>query len=257
MNSFRYLRTPSASKAAAALAAALAAATLAMPASAQQQDAPVFLNIPDTDLPPPEGIQQSPRTAMPAGASISDAQERVRGMAAEAGRSLEELLGTAVTPRIEAEVGEMAERQRRIMLLEHQLKEAKLARELWTELNGEEDSKASQEEIERLHAEKASLEAEVVRLTAMQVQRQVSDPDPVVAEITGAAGSMRAKVLVPYMGEFIVEPGSSLPNGMKVVGISKAGVKVSKDGSSRMLAFGSSVPRVRAVSAPQQGAPAR
>lgn len=245
MNSFRYRRTQSAGRGLAALAAVLAAATLASPAPAQQQKAPAFLNVETTPL--PQQAEPAPRAPLPDGASVSDAQEKVRAMAAEAGRSLDELLGAAVTPRIEAEVGELAERQRRIMLLEYQLKEAKLARELWEEMNGDEETRASQEEIERLHAEKASLEAELVRLTTMQAQRPFNDPDPVVAEITGAAGRMRAKVLVPYMGEFVVEPGFSLPNGMKVEGISKAGVKVSKDGSSRMLAFGNSVPRVRMV----------
>jgi len=244
MNSFRYRRTQSATRAATALAVALAAATLATAASAQQQDAPVFLNL-DSAPALPQQAAPAPRAPMPEGASIGDAQEKVRDMAAQAGRSLDELIGGAVTPRTAAEIGEMAARQRRIQMLEDQLKEAKLARELWEELNGDEDTNASKEEIERLHAEKASLEAELIRLSSQQAQTQVRDPDPVVAEITGAAGSMRAKVLVPYMGEFLVEPGSSLPNGMKVEGISKAGVKVTKDGTSRTLAFGTAVPRVR------------
>jgi len=241
MNSFRCLRKMQTKVAAAAILAALA-----LPAYAQQapadMPAPAQLVLPGADEPAP------PPVALPKGASIDGAQDKVRNLASEAGKSLEDLVGNAMTPRSKAEVGELANRQRRLMDLEYQLKEAKLAKELWVELNGD-DSKEKDEEINRLQGEKESLQAEIVRLSSAQMSSSVkiADPDPVVAEITGAGGMMRAKVLVPYSGEFMVERGTTLPNGMKVLGVSKEGVTVAVGEVRKTLAFGSAVPRSRPV----------
>lgn len=237
MNSFHY-RKNLASKA--AFAVLLASVTLALPAYAQEVGP-----APDIALPAADGkTPQKPVVVLPAGATIDGAKDKVRSMATEAGRSLDELIGSAVTPRTETEVGEIAARQRRIMVLEDQVREAKLAKELWVEVNGKDEQKNS-EEIDRLQAEKTSLQAEIVRLTAAQIAKPAKDPDPVVSEVTGAAGSMKAKVLVPYMGEFMAERGTSLPNGMKVADISKNGVTVTDGGVRKVLAFGTVVPRNR------------
>lgn len=247
MNSFRCLRKLQTNAAAAAILAALA-----LPAHAQQAPAPApaELTLPGADEKAPP-----PPVALPKGASIDGAQDKVRGLAAEAGKSLEDLVGSAMTPRSKAEVGELANRQRRLMDLEYQLKEAKLAKQLWVEINGD-DSKEKDSEISRLQGEKESLQAEIIRLTSMQMQStaRTADPDPVVAEITGAGGSMRAKVLVPYSGEFMVERGTVLPNGMKVVSVGKDGVTVMSGDVRKPLAFGSAVPRSRPSAAPMAAA---
>ena len=103
-----------------------------------------------------------------------------------------------------------------------------------------------------LEAEKADMQSELTRLrdqvsrNAVERRKLTADPDPVVAEITGAAGSIKAKILIPYMGEVIARPGETLPNGQKIVGMSGAGVKVQKaDGTSVTLGFGTEVPRTR------------
>lgn len=242
MNSFRFRSSLRPTKT--AIAALVAATALAFPALAQDGG----LLLPDAEE------QVKPLVTLPQGASIDGAQEKVRTMATEAGRSLEDLIGSAVTPSTAAEVGEIAARKRRIMVLQDQLEEAKLAKELWIELNGEQDNEANSEEVDRLYAEKAALEAELIRLQDAQ-NGPATDPDPVVAEITGAAGSMRAKVLVPYMGEFMVERGTTLPNGMKVTAISKTGVVVNTEaGARKTLAFGTSVPRARMNVQPAQSA---
>lgn len=240
MNSFRCLRRMQTKAAAAAILAALA-----LPAYAQQ--APADMPVPGQLVLPGAEEPAPPPVALPKGASIDGAQDKVRNLASEAGKSLDDLVGSAMTPRSKAEVGELANRQRRLMDLEYQLKEAKLAKELWVELNGD-DSKEKDEEISRLQGEKESLQAEIVRLSSAQMSTvKVADPDPVVAEITGAGGTMRAKVLVPYSGEFMVERGTTLPNGMKVLGVSKEGVTVAAGEVRKTLAFGSAVPRSRPV----------
>lgn len=250
MNSFRCRRKMQSKVAAAAILSALA-----LPAFAQSGPAPAGAPAPAQLSLPEAGAQPAPM-ALPQGASIEGAQDKVRSMATEAGKSLDQLVGTAITPRIAAEVGGLADRQRRLMDLEYQLKEAKLAKELWVELNGD-DAKKKDEEIARLQGEKDSLQAEIVRLSAQQVTAaRAADPDPVVAEITGAGGTMRAKVLVPYSGEFMVERGTTLPNGMRVVSVTKEGVTVAMGDLRKVLAFGNAVPRSRPVaSAPAPAAP--
>ena len=232
MNSFRYLSSAS------LLAVVLAAA---VPAAAQ--NAPLTL---------PGDVQAAPRppVSLPDGATLGGSQEAVRNMATEAGRNLDELIGQSLTPREEAHVGELAERQRRIQALTSQVEEAKLARELWVLLNGEDSSK--DEEIENLQAERDMLEAEVEFLKQQQQITQTTaprvDPDPVVAEIVGSGGSVTATVLVPYAGRYQVRRGSELPNGMKVTSISPSGVTVTtQSGGTKTLGFGTSVPSVRAV----------
>lgn len=241
-------RTQSSKAAFAALAASLAFSVPAMAQNAPMlppagMAAPTLPGAPGFNAP---AAAEKP-IALPQGATIGGSGEKVRDLATQAGRSLEELIGSAVSTRGEAEIGAMAERKRRVMMLEYQLEEAKLAKQLWVELNGEQEGNS--EEIERLHAEKASLEAELVRVQATRLAPPPSDPDPVVAEVTGAAGSYRAKILIPYAGQVMATVGSTLPNGMKVTGISKDGVNVRGPSGNKVLTFGDSVPKTRPVKA--------
>lgn len=96
---------------------------------------------------------------------------------------------------------------------------------------------------------KHKIEEAVQQALAQKKLEEENAPKPLVASVHGSGGSLRAVVLVPYVGQFTVRPGSSLPGGMKVVSISDAGVTVSKDGRRIPLAFGTEVPRIQPVSA--------
>lgn len=96
---------------------------------------------------------------------------------------------------------------------------------------------------------KYKIDEAVQQALAQRKLEEENAPKPLVASVHGSGGSLRAVVLVPYVGQFTVRPGSSLPGGMKVVSISDAGVTVSKDGKRIPLAFGTEVPRIQPVSA--------
>jgi type IV pilus biogenesis protein PilP len=191
---------------------------------------------------------------LPPGATLSDAEQRVRAMAAENSRALDDLVSGAVTDARENNtVKTFAKRKMDIMDLDYQLDVAKRGKELWTTLNGEETEKETQikeleSKVSTLTAEKEALskQAQAASLLARSTLSS-ADPDPVVAEVLGAGNSVRAEILVPYMGRFNVSTGDTLPNGQKVVSIGANGVTVMKDGERKMLAFGTSVPSTRPV----------
>jgi Type IV pilus biogenesis. len=192
-----------------------------------------------------------PAPVLPADASLGEASERVKAMASEADALLDRLVDGALSNEAgKTTVDEMSASTVRIMQLEKKLAEAKLVAEYWETVSGK-DHRAD-EKIKALEAEKADMMSELARLRqqvskdASERRRITADPDPVVAEITGAAGSIKAKILIPYMGEVIARPGDTLPNGQKITGMSVSGVKVLRaDGSSALLGFGTSVPKTR------------
>ncbi|NTF17253.1 hypothetical protein G6L37_02255 [Agrobacterium rubi] len=253
MNSFRSPRRTR--KAVLVLAALLS--SVAANAVAQEVPAPPRPDVVQQNLNPEgnAGIVQpaAPSIAIPADASLGEANERVKAMSSEADQLLDRLVDGALSNEADkTTVHEMEGSSLRIMQLENKLAEAKLVAEYWETVSGK-DHRAD-EKIKALEAEKADMLAELTRLreqatkTANERRKVMSDPDPVVAEITGAAGSIKAKILIPYMGEIIARPGDMLPNGQKVIGISVTGVKVQRvDGTPALLGFGTTVPSTRPV----------
>jgi type IV pilus biogenesis protein PilP len=199
-------------------------------------------------------VAQPPAKGLPPGATLSDADQRVRAMAAEASRDLDELAAGALSNvRENNDVATKSIRNNQVMDLDHQIEVAKKSKELWTILNGEESEKEGQikeleSKVSALTAEKEALSkrAEAASLLARNTVDN-PDPDPVVSSVMGAAGNARAEVLVPYMGKFNVKVGDTLPNGQKIVSISSNGVTVAQDGNRKVLSFGDSVPSVRPV----------
>lgn len=96
---------------------------------------------------------------------------------------------------------------------------------------------------------KRKIDEAVQQALAQKKIEEDNAPKPLVASVHGSGGSLRAVVLVPYVGQFTVRSGSGLPGGMKVVSVSDAGVVVVKDGKRFPLAFGTEVPRVQPASA--------
>jgi type IV pilus biogenesis protein PilP len=197
-------------------------------------------------------VVAAPAKGLPAGATLSDADQQVRAMAAEASRDLDALAAGALSSaRENNDVNTKSVRQNQIMDLDHQIAIAKRSKELWTILNGESSEKEGQ--IKELEAKVSSLTAEKDALAkraeaASILARQTvanPDPDPVVSSVMGAAGNARAEVLVPYSGKFTVKVGDTLPNGQKIVSIGSTGVTVAKDGERKLLSFGESVPSTR------------
>lgn len=96
---------------------------------------------------------------------------------------------------------------------------------------------------------KRKIDEAVQQALAQRKMEEDNAPKPLVASVHGSGGSLRAVVLVPYVGQFTVRSGSGLPGGMRVVSVSDAGVVVVKDGKRFPLAFGTEVPRVQPASA--------
>lgn len=273
MNSFRF-RSKSSVNLGLAFGAGLLLASPAFSQTLPPVPAPVVQPQPTAVVPAPvvpnaipnPAMIQSPvassperKIALPTGASISDAASRVRNIAAEAGKSLDELVGTGLSPREQFDVDAISERQRRIMLLKNQLEEAKLAKQIWQELHGKDsaEGEGNAEKLKKLEEEKSFLEKRLREAQERDPQVAGSDGSndvPVVASITGGSGSASARILIPYSGVVTAVPGMTLPNGMKVTSISQSGVVVSKSGNSFTLPYGSSVPRFKTPAKAAQGA---
>lgn len=233
------------------LAAALAV-LLCSTAGAFAQDAAIKLR---DGQRPGDPVVSVPELSIPADASLGESNARVKALASEADQGLDRLVEGAITSEgNKANVDETAKSKERLMLLEQKLAEAKVAVEYWETVNGK-DHRAD-EKIKALEAEKSGMEKELSDLR-QQLSKAVTerkaiptDPDPVVADITGAAGSVKAKILIPYMGEISAKRGDVLPNGQKVISITSSGVTVARqDGTPVVLGFGKTVPAVRPVSA--------
>ena len=221
-----------------------------MPQAVQQQ--------PASDAVDPmaaRSVAEPSQVVLPPDASLGEASERVKAMATEADQALDRLIdGALANDGDKTKVGEMGDSNVRIQQLESKLQEAKLVAEYWETVNGK-DHRAD-EKVKALEAEKADMLKELATLREQafkaSAERSVRgrDPDPVVAEITGAAGRISAKILIPYMGETVAHVGDQLPSGHKVVAIAASGVRVVRaDGTQAVLGFGTSVPAVRPVSA--------
>jgi type IV pilus biogenesis protein PilP len=266
-------RSPKRTRNTVSVLAALLLSSVAASAVAQEIAPPAPLQLPaatiDAPAPPAPGgaaavraghdaqAVDTPSTeavstpAVPVGASLGEANERVKQMSSEADQLLDRLVDGALSNEADkTTVDEMNVSNMRIMQLEKKLEEAKLVAEYWETVSGK-DHRAD-EKIKTLETEKTDMQAELTRLRADAAKsatanhRFVTDPDPVVAEITGAAGSVKAKILIPYMGQIIARTGDVLPNGQKVTSISAAGVKVLRaDGTVVTLGFGTSVPSTR------------
>lgn len=224
MNSFRYLKTR--------LIKTVFTASVAVMLSGvsnAQQVLPSASGSVDANPPPFQ--------ALPDGATIKGARETISNMSSEAGKSLEKLMGGAVNSRTSTEVGAMAERKRSIMMLELQRDEAKLAKELFFELEGGKDK--TEEEINRLQEENTSLKSsleEAKKQPAAAVSSYAANP--VVTEIVGSGGGLRATVSYPGSGSIIASPGAILQNGWKVISVSSKGVVADDGGTRRTLGFG-------------------
>jgi type IV pilus biogenesis protein PilP len=191
---------------------------------------------------------------LPEGASVGDAEERNKALAAEASRKLDALIGTTLGDKREKNTqAEQAARQNKLMEMQYQLDLAKVSKELWKTLNGEDSDKENkikdlETKITDLNAQNEALKNRASALAATGASGTgSSDPDPVVASISGAGGNIEAKILVPYVGEIYAHRGDTLPNGQKVVSISQSGVTVQKNDEKKVLAFGTAVPRTRPV----------
>lgn len=246
MNRNHSRRTPLSAKA--ALAVLLASSFMTV---AQAQDAGVQLAPPDANQQMPGALQPAqPEFKLPAGASVGDAQDKIKKLSAEGAQSLKALQGNAVSN--EREMNDVESRSkdlREIQSLTMQVEKAKLAKDLYQIINGDEDK--NKEELETVKNERDELSIQVKSLedqliaTNKQLQSEVvkpKDPNPVVVSVVGSGGNLSAKVLVPYYGEATVRKGDVLANGQTVSSITSNGVTVSRDGKTEKLAFGTSVP---------------
>lgn len=225
MNSFRYLQNQLIKVALTASVAVMALGS----SHAQQALPPVPGNV---DVAPPAPVQ-----SLPEGASIKGARETISNMSSEAGKSLEKLMGGTVNSRTSTEVGAMAERKRSIMMLELQRDEAKLAKELFFELEGGKDK--TEEEINRLKEENTTLKSSLEEAKKQPINSSPSySLNPVVTEIVGAGGGLKATVSFPGSGSVVASPGTILQNGWKVKSVSSKGVVVDDAGTRRTLGFG-------------------
>lgn len=221
MNSFRYLQRHLIS------AAIIGGVASAIASNAMAQALP--------PLPAGEGAAPAPVQALPAGATLDGARGKISSMSSEAGKSLEKLMGGAVTSRAATEVGAMAERKRSIMLLQLQRDEAKLAKELYFELAGDDES---DEELARLREENEGLRLSLESAQNAPRNSMAVPVTPVVTAIVGAAGGLKATISYPGAGIIEASPGTVLPNGWKVDSVTSAGVTALDGVVRKKLGFG-------------------
>lgn len=163
------------------------------------------------------------------------------------------------------ELDEISEQQRQIRLLQLKQERATLAMKLWETLydprKEEKDAGKSGKDAEAKKNESAQIEPvkpppvpqqPAQGGEAMQAMRN-SLPFPKVVEIFGTNRSLTGVLLVPYIGEMNVVPGTVLPGGRRVVRITTDGVFVSDPTLGTVpLGYGDSVP----LSPPAERAPA-
>lgn len=232
--------------------AALAAALLATCAIsiAHAQDA-MLTQQEELVLPGATSLESAaPEFKLPEGATVGDANEKIKKLSSDGAKSLQELVGSAVdNARENADVEARSADKREINALTVQVEKAKLAKQLYQIINGEEDQ--SKQELETVKVERDELSNQVKSLEEQlaesnkKIQGQSiggQEPIPVIVSIFGAGDSLSAKLLVPYYGEAIVRKGDVLANGQTVSAITANGVTVSKQGDVFKLAFGTSVP---------------
>ncbi|MBY3433458.1 hypothetical protein HFN89_04790 [Rhizobium laguerreae] len=251
MNNYHSRKTPFGVKA--ALAVLIASAAISTTNAQETAPNQGELVLPATQAVPGAADAKQPDFKLPEGASLGDANEKIKKLSSEGGKSLKELVGASVdNARENVDVEARSGDKREIEALKNQVEKAKLAKELYQVINGEDDKNKA--ELESVTAERDELSVQVKTLeeqlveTSKQVQTQArpgGDPNPVIVSITGAAGNLNARLLVPYYGETTVHKGDVLANGQTVSSISPSSVTVSKDGETSKLGFGTSVPSAR------------
>jgi type IV pilus biogenesis protein PilP len=249
-------RTPLRSK---ALAALLLAACAFTPAMAQQADDGLVIPAANGQGHDPvvqgQGQRPGPLQAikLPDGATVGDADTKIKEMSNDAAKALNELVGSSVGDRREqSAIDARSQDKREIEALKTQVDKATLAKQLYVIVHGDEDK--TKAELQQVKNERDDLSSQVKSLEDQlaNAQKQIAsqavkskDPNPVIVSIVGSGGSLSAKLLVPFYGETIVHRGDLLANGQTVTSISADGVSVSRDGETSRLAFGTSVPAQR------------
>lgn len=196
------------------------------------------------------GVPQQPAPMQP---GVADGQSNPLQQRMETLRTrVEEKLGQLdnATPALSgSQLQQMQRRQLRIRETLMMGQEAKALAEVMKQLDemGGEGGKAGPAHSEE--DTKRKIDEAVQQALAQKKLEEDNAPKPLVASVHGSGGTLRAVVLVPYVGQFTVRSGSGLPGGMRVVSVSDNGVVVVKDGKRFPLAFGTEVPRIQPASA--------
>ena len=246
MNNYHFLSPKLINKSFIAL---LLSVAVLSPSVAQQATQPSFSDV-SVQRDVLGGASNQTSFVLPEGASLSDTNKKLQELSTEGARSLQDLVGDAVSnDREKNDIEARSRDAREIEQLETSLKKAKLAKELYQELNGEEDN--LQAELDAVKAERdafasqlSTIEEELIKTRKLYVETAItaSTANPVVVSIVGSAGNLSAKLLVPNTGQITVKQGDVLSNGQRVSSITYQGVTVSKEGSPDIkLSFGTSV----------------
>lgn len=243
MSNFRYPRN---SLRNAALAATLLAAVSFGQAVAQEPDDLQIDEAPAQSQAVKPGQVQDYK--LPEDASLADSEDKIKELSKASADKLRNLVGESLgNSRENSDIDARSADKREIEELTHQLAKAKLAKELYKTIAGDEDQ--TKKELDTAKAERDELSIQVKALeeqleTANKAlatqQTKKSAPNPVVARISGTAGNLSARLLVPGYGEMVVRSGDVLPSG-QTVSVTDKGVSVNADGHSIRLAFGTSV----------------
>ncbi|MFC6050866.1 type IV pilus biogenesis protein PilP, partial [Methylobacterium hispanicum] len=191
------------------------------------------------------GSPQGDAQALPAS---SPAQQRLETLRTKVEEKLA-ALDNAAPILSGSQLQQMQQRQMRIRETLMMGQEAKALAEVLKVLDdisgdGSKSGGASDED------QKRKVDEAVQQALAARKLEEENAPKPLVASIHGSGGSLRAVVLVPYVGQFTVRAGTQLPEGMRVASVTDNGVEVVKNGKRFPLAFGTVVPGMR----PQPGA---
>jgi type IV pilus biogenesis protein PilP len=251
MNNYHSQKTPLFSVKA-ALAVLIASCAIS---SANAQD----VGSPQEELVIPGSVQpldgrtsvKQPDFKLPEGASVVDANDKIKKLSSDGAKSLQDLVGASIdNARENVDVEARSGDKREIEALKTQVEKAKLAKELYQIINGEDDKNKA--ELDTVTAERDELSVQVKTLeeqladVSKRAQNQPfqrgDEPNPVIVSLTGAGGNLNAKLLVPYYGETTVRKGDVLANGQTVASITPNGVTVVRNGQTTKLSFGTSVP---------------
>lgn len=187
-----------------------------------------------------------PQASVGPGSGANPAQQRIETLRAKVDEKLG-ALDNAAPILSGSQLQQMQHRQMRIRETLMMGQEAKALADVMKVLDdiqaeGTKSAAASEEE------QKRKVEEAVQQALAAKKLEEENAPKPLVASIHGSGGSLRAIVLVPYVGQFTVRSGTKLPEGMRVVSVTDNGVEVVKGGKRFPLAFGTVVPGMRPAS---------
>ena len=207
------------------------------------------------NLPPIQDVGVSGQAAplpsynLPEGASLEDVNSKLQELSSEGARSLQSLVGNSTSVREMNDIEDRSADQREINKLTLSLEKARLAKELFKTING--DDQNFKAELEAVKAERdalavqiSAIEQQLIRTTKLMAEQSSGSNvvNPVVVRIVGAANDLTATLLVPVTGQTIVKVGDMLSNGQTVSSITPKGVSVSSGSSKNFkLSFGTSV----------------